>query len=468
MSSSAHVLRRRDDRHVGADLGPDPLQVRANRLRRHGRSLPGRRAACPVRRCEKKRSGLQHVQTSRAEHVVDAGRVQRTLGGTPEVELAGRERRRRRTRTRRAPRPRRPPRSSTARSPGRRRPGAARRASRRPTRTIPASRPRQPACRTATAGSPPVRASAIGRQSAVIARIGTAGSSVQRPSPGSPRAPGSARCTSVECTCRLQREPLGIGADRGTEEPAVLVDALDVVAGHPAEVERRVRALADAAFRGSRRRPSRPGGSQRIMRSSRARSQQLLALVALGILDDLVEQRPQRLPELRPFGVAEPDQVAAVDGQVGEPVRLRALLLDEHTKALGPLRRRPPAASSPARSAARCASRSNAMRSPWRARNRRASDVRGLVRDPERMLPHEPDDVLAQLRRIAQPAQHPAGDSGADRSWSPPSRSASGFPRSCSSAASRTSNGAPASAAAWTTAKTCSSSVRCWKPLCCS
>src|SRR5205085_10279974 len=45
----------------------------------------------------------------------------------------------------------------------------------------------------------------------------------------------------------VQREPRRVGADLGTRKPAVLVDAIDVVARLSAEVERRVRALADAA-----------------------------------------------------------------------------------------------------------------------------------------------------------------------------------------------------------------------------
>src|SRR3954470_14269277 len=45
----------------------------------------------------------------------------------------------------------------------------------------------------------------------------------------------------------VQREPFGVGADLGARTAAVLVDALDLVAGLAAEVERRERSLAHAA-----------------------------------------------------------------------------------------------------------------------------------------------------------------------------------------------------------------------------
>src|SRR4030095_1003583 len=45
----------------------------------------------------------------------------------------------------------------------------------------------------------------------------------------------------------VEREPRGLGADLGASPPAVLVDALDIIAGLAPEVQRRVRAFADAA-----------------------------------------------------------------------------------------------------------------------------------------------------------------------------------------------------------------------------
>src|SRR5690349_2608477 len=57
--------------------------------------------------------------------------------------------------------------------------------------------------------------------------------------------------------------------------------------------------------------------------------QQLLARVERRVLDDSIEQPVKRSPELRAFAVAELDQVAAVDGEVLQAVRLRALLLEQ-------------------------------------------------------------------------------------------------------------------------------------------
>ena len=150
----------------------------------------------PVRRCEKNSPGCRTCRVG-AEHVVDPGLVERALGGGPEVELPSRTTSAPNA-PRRASRPRPRPGSSTARSPGRPRPRAA-----RPTVSVPtpddAGEQAAPAgVRTATAGWPSVRASAIG-SSPPSSRGSAARPSVQRPSPGSPRAPGrpGARASSA-------------------------------------------------------------------------------------------------------------------------------------------------------------------------------------------------------------------------------------------------------------------------------
>ena len=170
------------------------------------RGLPG----AAVR--EEPSSGLQCVQRSTCASTssTPASR-QRALGGTPEVELPAAHDVRPERRRERLRRPPRPPRSSTARSPGRRPRGAARRAPRLPDADDPGEQSPPAGVQDGDAPALAVRRgrarSAGSRRS--CARIGTSGSSVQRPSPGSPRAPGSARCTSVECTCRLSASRSG-------------------------------------------------------------------------------------------------------------------------------------------------------------------------------------------------------------------------------------------------------------------
>ena len=92
--------------------------------------MPWRPVRPPSRRCEKKSSGLQDVQRSIRVDVLDAGRVQRPLGGAPEVEPAVADDLLAEPRAEGRARPPRRPRSSTARSPGRSRPRAGRRRAR--------------------------------------------------------------------------------------------------------------------------------------------------------------------------------------------------------------------------------------------------------------------------------------------------------------------------------------------------
>ena len=110
------------------------------------------------------------------------------------------------------------------------------------------------------------------------------------------------------------------------------------------------------------------------------------------------------LPETRPLGEAQLDQVGAVHSQIGEPVRLRPLLLDEDAEPLDALRR----------AGGRRLSRQvggavgeQVEREPLPVAGEEPPriDGRRLVRHLERMLAHEPDDVVAQPRRVAQPAQ---------------------------------------------------------------
>ena len=109
------VLRRRDDRDAGADLGPDPLVGGAHVLRRHARSLPGRPVAARCGGARRRARGCSACRGRRAR--------------PPRRRPRGARGRRRVHRSRLLPRstsgpnaprtalrPRRPPRSSTARS----------------------------------------------------------------------------------------------------------------------------------------------------------------------------------------------------------------------------------------------------------------------------------------------------------------------------------------------------------------
>ena len=186
------VLRRDDDRRRPARPRPGSARRLARTssgdtrdhsldAARLARRAGARRSAPDCTRCRGRRGATSSTPASRSAR---SAALQRSSVVRDTSARSAR-------RTARPPRAR--PRSSRARSPG---PIAAadarRRARRRRSATTPPSRPRQPTWsdghrrRAAVA-----RASAIGRQSALIARMGRSGSSVQRPSPGSPRAPGS-------------------------------------------------------------------------------------------------------------------------------------------------------------------------------------------------------------------------------------------------------------------------------------
>ena len=84
---------------------------------------------------------------------------------------------------------------------------------------------------------------AISAQSAPRASIGIPGSSVQRPSPGSASGAGLGAVDDRGVGLEAERQVLLVGADLGAQAAAVLVHALDVVAGPAPEVERLERAL---------------------------------------------------------------------------------------------------------------------------------------------------------------------------------------------------------------------------------
>src|SRR5438034_5081190 len=60
----------------------------------------------------------------------------------------------------------------------------------------------------------------------------------------------------------------------------------------------------------------------------RAFEQPLLAVPA-RVVDDLVQETREHASELGPFAVAERQKVVAVHGEIGEPVRVRRLLLEQ-------------------------------------------------------------------------------------------------------------------------------------------
>ena len=217
MSSSDDVLRRGDDRHARADLVADPL-VGSREPRQATRAItPWRRAACPVAAVREEQLGV----AGRAEVESGRRRPRRPRAAPARPRSRGRAcgRGRRRPRTR--------PRSGSrhllahlvAARPDRRADrGAA---------SLPAERPaptpddaREQAAPAGVQDGDRRRAarraaSAIGRQSAVIASDRQAG--LVRPEPVA-RLAARARLGAVHerrVHLAVEREPLGVGADRG-------------------------------------------------------------------------------------------------------------------------------------------------------------------------------------------------------------------------------------------------------------
>src|SRR5215210_6543967 len=63
--------------------------------------------------------------------------------------------------------------------------------------------------------------------------------------------------------------------------------------------------------------------------------EQLVACVQRRIVHNSVEQRVERASERRALGEPEPDEIRAVDGEVLQTVRLRALAPEELAQARG-------------------------------------------------------------------------------------------------------------------------------------
>ena len=264
--------------------------------------------ARPSRRCEKKSSGWSRVQRSTRSTCSTPAAAQRALGRRPQVEAAvvrqigvvalrdlrpdlvaarpdrradhGRFRRRHRAQRRR---PRRRP----------RRAHASRRADTRESRLTVG---RGDGDRQAVGGHREQR------------QPGARRSRARRPARRA--RPGSARCTVGECTWRLKRErsygtPIASQAIRRFSSTAH-----GLVAGAPAQVERVVRRLADAAD-ARRERDDVPGLVPPDHRELLRPVEQVLARVPRRIADHVVEQLLQCPPDRRSRPVAERDQIVA-------------------------------------------------------------------------------------------------------------------------------------------------------------
>src|SRR6266508_3773982 len=83
------------------------------------------------------------------------------------------------------------------------------------------------------------------------------------------------------------------------------------------------------ALDGTRVRPS----SERLLHELAGAPEQPVAAVERRIPDDVVEQPVERAAELRARLVADRDQVVAVDLEVGQAVRARALRLEHGAEA---------------------------------------------------------------------------------------------------------------------------------------
>ena len=139
--------------------------------------------------------------------------------------------------------------------------------------TIPSSRPRQPACSDRERGLGTVRPG-HGDQRAVGAEGEHRDPGLIRPEPVARSASRAGLGAVDDRGVRLEaeRQVLLVGADLGAQAAAVLVHALDLVAGPAPEVERLERALADAAaprreddLVRARDRPSGAAGRSRLL-----------------------------------------------------------------------------------------------------------------------------------------------------------------------------------------------------------
>ena len=268
------VLRRDDDGDSRADLARTrSYAARTDSGDKRDHSLPaGEAAVAAVREEELRVAGGAEVDAARSARRPPRAaparrRVQRSslrpLHDVGAEALAVR---------RRPPPP--PPRSSTGRSPGRspRRLASAESGARPPRRSPRAARaslragPPRPGCLRSRA-----RARAEGSRRRARAAAGRARRSrARRPAR---RAPGARAVHDASSASAGSSPAARRRAPTSAHEPAaVLLDALGVVVGQAAEVERRERPFADAADARREHDLYGPGGSQRITRSSSSRA----------------------------------------------------------------------------------------------------------------------------------------------------------------------------------------------------
>ena len=461
MSSSGTYFVATTTVTSGPDLGADALVGGADRRQATRAITPCTPRGSPVRRCEKKSSGLQDVQRSKRSTLVDAGRAQRPLGRRPEVEACGRAARRRRTRRERL-RDLRPD-------------LVAARADRRADRGgLDAAAERAHAL-----GDDPGEQTAParvqdgdGRPAAVHAR------ERDRQAVGRHREHGQVRLVRPEAVARLAARARHAPVHDCAECTCRLSASRSSRAADLAQSRRRFSSTRSTSSPVSRPRlsesygpsltpPSRvekttsygPGGvpADHAAAPRGAGEQQLARRCGSGSSTTSSSRSASVRPSCGPSREAERDQVVAVDGEVGEPVR--AASSSDSTSCA-----EPSASARHARAAARSLAaqvgrlvREQVEREPVAVAGEEAARIRRGVRVGElleHVLAHDPGRracaawpgsaaAAARARRCCAPSS----------AWSAPSRSACGLPRSCSSAASRTSSDAPASAAAWTTVK---------------
>ena len=153
-----------------------------------------------------------------------------------------------------------------------------------------------------------------------------------------------------------------------------------------------------------------PGASQRssgtvIAAVPAARSSRRAARVQRRIVDHGVEQGVERTAECRALRVAELEQVAPVHGEVVEPVRLRALLLEQPTQ---PCRRLELVRRDLLPAQVGLLVRDEVERElvAVLAQEAACEELVDVI-ERKRVSAHEPRDVRAQPRRIAQPRREP-------------------------------------------------------------
>ena len=328
---------------------------------------------------------------------------------------------------------------------------------------------------------------------AVRARDGDRAGS-RRPSPASrgparrPRArrracrarPRARGAPSAPCTWRLNVELPCVGARRGAEQAPVLTTCSGSSSVSQPEVERLERPAAHAAHARGEDHLVGPGRAPAHVRdvhagaassSSRARGSSASRVFRLGSSTTSCSSARSARPSSGPVAIAERDQVVAVRrrGRRGGAGCARSLSSSSWKRSAArcsasgdlPL---------PRRSARLCAAASRAsVRAPLGEEAARAQRVDGV--EVERVRGDDAADAVDEARRVAQAREARAARLCARPARRAPRRRprpASGLPRSCSSAASRTGSDSPASAAAWTTSKRCSSSGRCWRSLSCA